>query len=256
MPTQLLIYKTAVPLTWARHGAWSVETGADHSFSREINSVPLMAVEFPEAATEYAIVFAGSGTELLPMLTLGLRASENLFLAPDARWDAKYLPAFIRRYPFVFSRSEDRFVLCADEAFPGFNQTGRGQRLFNDDATPSPYVETILKFLQDYEAQLLITQRFCARLLELDLLEPMQASITMEGGAPVSLAGFMVVNRDRLKALPAETLAALARTDELELLYLHLRSMRNFEGLRARMERSQNNQHAAEASGNGAMRVH
>ena len=103
MPTQLLIYKTAVPLTWARHGAWSVETGADHSFSREINSVPLMAVEFPEAATEYAIVFAGSGTELLPMLTLGLRASENLFLAPDARWDAKYLPAFIRRQEQVLA---------------------------------------------------------------------------------------------------------------------------------------------------------
>jgi hypothetical protein len=35
--------------------------------------------------------------------------------------------------------------------------------------------------------------------------------------------------------LPAEKLAELAQTDELELLYLHLQSMRNFRGLRDRL---------------------
>ncbi len=46
----------------------------------------------------------------------------------------------------------------------------------------------------------------------------------------------MAVNRDKLKALPGETLAELAKTDELELIYLHLHSLRNFEHLRVRLD--------------------
>ena len=64
----------------------------------------------------------------------------------------------------------------------------------------------------------------------------MQAQVTMESGGRVSLGGFMAVSRSKLKALPGDTLADLAATDELELLYLHLQSMRNFDGLRERLE--------------------
>ena len=71
---------------------------------------------------------------------------------------------------------------------------------------------------------------------ELDLLEPMQAQVTLDGGKRLSLGGFMAVNREKLKALPGEKLAELTKTDELELMYLHLQSMRNFEPLRDRLE--------------------
>ena len=234
--TQLLIYKTAVPVSRARHGDWSLEMAGTYAFSSEVNSVPLMAVEFPQAASEYAIVFAGPEGETTPAVILGVRGNENLFVAKDLHWGAKYIPAFVRRYPFVFSRSGDRFLLCVDEEFPGFNQQGRGQRLFAEDGNPSPYVDNVLKFLQEYQAQFLRTQQFCEKLKELDLLEPMLAQVTVDSGQSMSLGGFMAVNRQKLKALPGDKLAELAKTDELELLYLHLQSMRNFEGLRDRLE--------------------
>ena len=236
MTTQLLIYKTAVPVSRARHANWFVETKPNYAFSGEINSVPLMAVEFPQAASEYAIVFAGTDTEILPAVILGVRGNENLFLGRDSQWSAKYIPAFVRRYPFVFSRSGDRFLLCVDEEFPGVNQEGRGQPLFAEDGKPSPYLDNVLKFLQGYQAQFLRTQRFCARIKELDLLEPMQAQVTIENGRRLSLGGFLAINRDKLKALPGEKLAELIKTDELELIYLHIQSMRNFEHLRDLME--------------------
>jgi len=236
MSTQLLIYKTAVPVSRARHGAWSVEIGGDYAFSNEVNSVPLMAVEFPQAASEYAIVFAGPEGEVIPAVILGVRGNENLFLSKDSHWGAKYVPAFLRRYPFVFSRSNDRFVLCVDEEFPGFNQEGRGQRLFGDDEKPTPYLDKVLQFLQEYQAQFLRTQRFCEKIRELDLLEPMQAQVTVDSRRRLSLGGFMAVNREKLKALPGDKLAELAKTDELELLYLHLQSMRNFDALRDRLD--------------------
>jgi len=236
MTTQLLIYKTAVPVSRARHADWFVETKPNYAFSGEINSVPLMAVEFPQAASEYAIVFAGTETEILPAVILGVRGNENLFLGRDSQWSAKYIPAFVRRYPFVFSRSGDRFLLCVDEEFPGVNQAGRGQPLFAADGKPSPYLDNVLKFLQEYQAQFLRTQRFCARIKELDLLEPMQAQVTIDNGRRLSLGCFLAINRDKLKALPGDKLAELIKTDELELIYLHIQSMRNFEHLRDRLD--------------------
>lgn len=70
---------------------------------------------------------------------------------------------------------------------------------------------------------------------DLGLLEPMQAQISLESGERMSLGGFMAVNRNKLKALSGDALADLAKTDELELLYLHLQSMRNFTGLKDRL---------------------
>ena len=51
MSTQLLIYERAVPLSSQRHKDWSVKTGTDYVFARQVNSVPLVAVEFPHAAS-------------------------------------------------------------------------------------------------------------------------------------------------------------------------------------------------------------
>jgi hypothetical protein len=196
-----------------------------------------MAVEFPNAASEYAIVFSGTREAVIPTVILGMRADENLYLTEVGGWQAKYVPAFVRRYPFVFSMSEDEktFTLCIDESFAHFNQDGRGERLFGDDQKPSEWLQRVLKFLEQYQAEFRRTQAFCKKLLELDLLEPMRAQAELGSGEKLSLTGFMAVNRDKAKALPAEKLAELAQTDELELLYLHLHSMRNFPAMAGRL---------------------
>jgi hypothetical protein len=252
---QLLIYKTAVLVSSARHGDCSIEVGNDYAFSSHINSVPLMTVEFPQAASEYAIIFAGpEGGDLTPAVLLGVLGTQNLFVSkPSGQWDAKYIPAFLRRYPFVFSQADDRFLLCIDEAYPGLNREGRGQRLFDADGKPSPYVENILKFLQEYQTQFLRTQAFCRKIRDLDLLEPMQAQVATESGGHVALGGFLAVSRSKLKALPSEKLAELVATDELELLYLHLQSMRNFDALHERLRHALTAEKpASQSGGNGA----
>jgi hypothetical protein len=241
MTSQLLIYESAVPVSAARHANWSVEVGADYGFSRKVNSVPLMAVEFPHAAAEYAIVFSGTPEAFIPAVILGMRGEENLYLSGQGGWQAKYIPAFVRRYPFVFSSSQDgkTFTLCVDEAFPGFNQAGRGQRLFGEDKKPTPYVSNVLKFLEQYQIEFRRTQAFCAKLKDLALLEPMRAQANLPSGERLALTGFMAVSREKLKGLPGDKLAELAKTDELELLYLHLQSMRNFQAMVQRLSGKQ-----------------
>jgi hypothetical protein len=237
MATQLLIYESVVPLTLARHRDCAVEISGDYGFSRKVNSVPLMAAEFRDAASEYAIVFTGADDKIMPVAILGMRGKENVYVLKDATWHAKYIPAFVRRYPFVFSISPDeqRFLLCVDEAFTGFNREGRGQRIYGDDGKPTQYIDNMLKFLQDYQRHFHLTQGFCQKLNELGLFEPMQAQAELASGEKLSLSGFMAVNRAKLRAVPGDKLAELAKTDELELLYLHLHSMRNFRGLKDRL---------------------
>ena len=216
-----MIYEAAVPVSHTRHGNWYLEVGTNYAFCRSVNSVPLMAAEFASAALEYAVVFGGTGDVVMPAAVLGLRPDQNLYVTNQGSWQAKYIPAFVRRYPFVFSSRDEgkAFTLCIDEAFPGFNQSGRGERLFGDDGKPTPYVENVLKFLQQYQLEFQRTQGFCKKLKDLNLLEPMQAQINLGSGERMALGGFSVVNRARLKTLSSNVLAELAHSDELELIY-------------------------------------
>lgn len=237
MATQLLIYESVVPISAARHARHSLQTSADYSFARDVNSLPVTSVEILQAALEYPVVFAGEGNAVMPAAILGLRDKENVFLDDQGAWSARYIPAFARRYPFVFSSSDDgkTFTLCIDESFPGLNAAGRGERLFDEQGKPTQYVDNVLKFLQQYQIEFQRTRIFCSRLKDLDLFEPMQAQVNLGDGARVSLSGFMAVNRERLKALPADTLAELAKNDGLELIYAHLHSMRHFASIRERL---------------------
>ena len=233
MSTQLLIYERAVSVNKQKHGNWSVKTGNSYDFAKNINSVPLTAVEFPSAAVEYSIIFAGNEDTLMPAVILGVRDQENLYISEEGKWNSKYIPAFLRRYPFVFASSDEgkRFTLCIDEEFSGCNQDGIGERLFDAEGEQTQYLQSVLNFSSEYQGQFNRTQVFCKKLKELDLLEPMQAQITLPSGEKMNLGGFQAVSRERLKKLSDEQIVALAKTDELELIYLHLQSMRNFNAM-------------------------
>ena len=239
MATQLLFYENAVPLSVTRHGDWSVEP-RDYSFCKTTNSVPLMAVEFPVAAEEFAIVFVGQPGEVVPVVITGVRPSENLFVDAAGGWDAKYIPGFVRRYPFVFTTPDggDTLTLCIDEVYPGINREGRGQRLFGEDRKPSAFTNQVMEFLRDYQVELGRTQAFCRKLEELKVLEPMQVEIGT-GAEPAGLGGFLGVDREKLRALPGDKLAELAKDDSLEMIYVHLQSLRNFGRMRTRLEARQ-----------------
>jgi hypothetical protein len=234
---QLLIYETAVPLSRDRHGDVWLDTKADYSFSAGINAVPLMAVEFAAAAAEYAIVFTPAGDDVMPAAVLGLHDRQNLYLAADAQWKARYVPAFIRRYPFVFAASADgkTLTLCIDETYPGVNREGRGQRLFGADGQATAFTQNTLKFVQEYQAQFERTRLLGRRLKELGVLEPMQAKVTSPKGEQIALGNFLAASRARLHALDDATLALLAKTDALELVHLHLYSLRNFGEVKDRL---------------------
>ena len=230
MSKQLLIYSRAQAVNSQRHREWSVKAGDNFEFARDVNSVPLTAVEFVTASSEYPIVFAGSEDQLMPLVVMGVRDKENLYMSEDGTLAAKYVPAFLRRYPFVFSSQDDgkNFTLCIDETFDGCNQDNVGERLFDSEGEKTQYLNNVLEFLKEYQLHFTRTQAFCKKLQELELLEPMGAQFTPPQGDKVTLTGFYAINRKKLKELPVEEMEQLVNNDGMELIFLHLYSLRNF----------------------------
>jgi len=243
MGTQQLFYENAVPVSQQQHGDLSVER-VSYEFARNVNSVPLMAVEIPHAAREYTIVFVGED-EVIPVVLVGLEGNENLYVGEDENWSTNYVPAFVRRYPFVFAASPDgnTYTLCIDENWDGCNREGKGQRLFDDDGQQTPYLKSLLDFLKEFQGQSQRTQAYCKKLKELDLLDSQKIELTF-GEEKKTMVGFMAVNRSKLNALPPEKLSELAQSGELELTYLHLISLRNIAQVAGRVAKRRAGQKA------------
>jgi len=236
MTTQLLFYNQVSPITAERHAGWHARAVLDYSFAKNVNSVPLMATEFSSALSDCPILFAGDADAVLPVLLLGMRNSENVFVGASGDWTGRYIPAFIRRYPFVLALSDegDRFHLCIDETFPGFNQSDDGPALISEDGTPTEYTQGVLQFLSQYQSEFERTQAICKQLKDLNLLESKQAEVTSPSGEKLVVDGFFAVEPARLQTLSSESIVDLVRSGTYELICLHLASLRNFELLSAR----------------------
>lgn len=241
MPKQLMFYEKVVPVSQTRHGNWSVAQDRNSvAFAAGSTAAPVMTAEFLAAAAEYPIVFGKTTSGYGPMVMLGIETGRSLFVDEGGAWTGEYIPAFIRRYPFVFSQSEDRstYTLCIDEDYSGCDPTGEaGEKLYDEDGQPGAYLQRALEFTRSFEVENRRTQEFCKLLEQNDLLEPMNAQIVMPNGARQSLTGFHLVSRERLKKIEGGVLVDFFRRDALELIHQHLASIRNFEKLRQRAVR-------------------
>lgn len=236
MTKQLMIYDNIQPLS-EKHLQWSVSVD-DYGFIEGLNSVPLLATEIPFASAEFPVIFSATATEgeYIPLAVMGLKEGQNLLLDEAKKLTTSYVPAFIRRYPFVLGGSEgsDVMAICVDEDSKAIVKDGtKGLRIFAENGEQSDFLKDVVEFLKDYQYRAELTRAFTKRLHELDLLEPMSANITFNTKEPASLniSGFYVIKREKLKALSDADVADLFKKDGLELVYAHLQSLSNFNRL-------------------------
>lgn len=234
MSKQLLIYNNISPVSSEAHRDWSIQID-NHAFAEELNSVPLLATEIASVARELPVIFAKTQDDggYVPLAVLGLKKGQNLFLDEKKRLTLRYVPGFLRRYPFAFANDgkSENFTLCIDDQFEGWSKDGsKGKRLFTETGEQTEELKGVMEFLKDYQYRAELTNVFCKRLAELELLEPMEANIKLKNdqeGGGFNLTGFYVVNREKLKKISDEDVLELFKKDGLELIFSHLQSMQN-----------------------------
>lgn len=238
-PIYPLFYKKVVPLNKDVHGELYLEGIEGYQHTKETNSIYIAAIEFLQISKEYPIVFAqGADEKIFPVALLGVKKNENLFVDNKGSWTANYIPAYVRRYPFVLATPDDKestFTVCIDESFPGFNTAKEGKPLFNEQGEQHDLLNQAVDFLRDYQSHVHLTTLFCENLSKLNILEPMQANMEFANGEKGALGGFMGVNRDKLKTLKPAQLAELVKSDQLELIFAHLSSLQNLNSLMKRL---------------------
>lgn len=230
MPS-LLFYEKPVVLNREQHRDLRIGKVADFAFAAQTNSVMLTAAEFVEACKEYPIVFAQVGERLLPAALLGLRERENLVVAADGHWTGRYVPAFVRRYPFVLAETgTDNLTVCVDEASPAFGAAD-GEPLFDAEGKNTPFLDQTLEFLHAYQAQSKRTASFVSHLTALDIFTELAARAELKDGRNVTLNGLWIVDEKKLLALDKNKAHALLKTGELGWIYAHLLSLSNLGSL-------------------------
>ena len=190
-------------------------------FAGKTNSVILAGVEFSEAAKEYAIVFTQAGDKVVPVAMLGLRNEENLFVDDKGGWVGRYIPSFVRRYPFVLAETGEtgQQAVCIDDAY-------EGEPLFAGEET-TPLLQQAIDFLEEDQKHYLRTEAFGQRLRDNDLLMSFDAKVDMVDGQQFGLTGLLAIDEKKLLQMPDDKALRLFRSGELSWIYCQLMSMGN-----------------------------
>ena len=229
------MFKKIVPLQTEKHANLKLNALKTFHFAADIHVASILAHEFLRAASTYPIVFVEDQTSDLfrPMVLLGLTPQENLFVDAEGKWEATYVPAILRRYPFAMAKSDksddDRFTVCIDEESDFLSET-EGQPLFTPEGKPDKILEDVQKFLATLYQMDQFTQEFCQQLKENNMFAPVNMRVRHEGKAQ-SLTGAYAVNEQRLRALKDETFLQWREKNYLSLIYCHLTSLMQVERL-------------------------
>ena len=200
--------------------------------------------EFRSVQAFYPILFhADAKGEPYPVALFGFQENENLFL-DDARWDAAYLPAMMRREPFLIGHQgseaqpddERARVLSIDMDHPRVS-TEEGERLFQELGARTLFLDGVVDLMEQIYAGYVHNRTLMSALKEHDLLETATFDITLNDGSLNQLLGFSVLNEDKFQKLPGEVLASFNQQNILMPLFMVLASTVNMRSLIERKNR-------------------
>jgi hypothetical protein len=140
-----------------------------------------------------------------------------------------YIPAYIRRYPYMLARldsNSETMSLCFDPQSGLVDETGEGNPLFEGEE-PSSTTKDLLQFCQNFEEAGMRTQNFMEEVKKADLLMDGEVAIarTEEPDKPYVYRGFQMINQEKLLEVRGDKLRAWNQSGLLPLIYAHLFSL-------------------------------
>ncbi len=239
---QVLFYQKPELLSKELHAKLGVNPPtARFGFAAKAHFCPLTVPEFGPASLSYPIIFVGS--DYAPVAVMGLQEGQNLYTTERDGFDLDvYIPAYIRRYPFVLAGAETDAATGEQKLLVGIDRgyeyiTENSDFPFFENGEPSAYTQRCIQFCSDFETQHQMTLSFVAMLKELDLLEPRTATYTpsnpdgTQAGEPQTIAQFFGVSEARLAALPDAKFIEMKNNGALQQIYAHLNSLIGWERL-------------------------
>ncbi len=234
----VLFYSKPEPLSSAAHGKLGLRRIArPYGFAAGSHVAPLTVTEFPAAAIAYPIIFAGDRHQ--PLAVMGVNPDRNMYIGDDGAFEnGVYIPAYIRRYPFVLAADANReqLVVCIDRGAPMIGDLP-DFALFDAAGEPTDYTKNCIKFCNDFEVEVRRTESFVSLVKDLGLFETRTATFTPSNpdgspaGPPQTVAEYFAISEEKLKALPGAKIRELLDNGALPQIYAHLTSLMGWDRL-------------------------
>lgn len=224
-----LLYNDLMPLSSIDHAKWRIAEMSDVAFLASQHAIPVTVDEFAMIQRHFPIVFS-AGDNPVPLALMGLNEGVNTFIGEDGKVSEPiYLPAYIRRYPFLLARlrpdSED-LSLCFDPTSNAIGAFDAGEELFIEGQERSPAITRIMGFCEEFEQSGMKTGQFMAELAEHKLLMEGEVSIQVDGQEqPFIYRGFQMIDENKLRDLRGDVLRKMMQSGMLPLIHAHLFSL-------------------------------
>lgn len=217
-----------IPVSRERHAAQSWRRYQSYRFAASTPAVPIVLAEVPRIAAALPIALVADGERVAPVAVMTADGQRNVFVAPDDRWTASYIPAALRSHPFALRMTQDgQSVLCVDEESGLLAAAGEAEAFFDEAGAPSAALKDVVTFLQQIETARASTLAVGAALLEHGLLAPFNPP-AQHGSALPWAQSLRQVDEAKLDQLPDEAWLDLRRRGALPLVFAQLLSLQHW----------------------------
>jgi hypothetical protein len=224
-----LFFNDLVPLSSVDHAKWKAKPADKAPFLAKQHAVPITVDEFAAAQRFYPIIFS-TGENPVPLALMGLNEGVNTYVDDDGKLIGEpYVPAYIRRYPFLLARlrdDSDELSLCFDPTSEAIGAFKTGDALFDKEGKPSEVTNNILDFCRQFEEAGQRTTAFMKELVDSKLLIDGEVSIQPgDSDQPFVYRGFQMVEEEKLRDLRGDQLRKMMQSGMLPLVHAHLFSL-------------------------------
>ena len=219
-----MFYKRPFALQAGVHSEVSLKRGASYRFAAKTNAIPLTLQELTQAQRDYPIVFTNEAVPM-PMAVVGIQDQANLYVEGDGGWRrGAYVPAYVRRYPFLFSEQlgNTELTLCVDEASELLEATTANP--FFRDGKATEITQKALEFCLAYQRQHEATRDFGRTLVQVELLIARDATVKLPSGESTVVRGFKMIDEGKFNTISAETFQDWRAKDWIKPIFAHLLS--------------------------------
>lgn len=226
------MYKQITIINLNEHKESSVKAYKNFNYAKNVMNTPITAAEFYESCKDYPIIFVQEQDERWgASVMMGYKENENLFVDENGNWEkGRYIPAAIRRYPFIFVAQNDQVMLGIDTDSLSSNEEDAERKLFSDDK-PSEFSNGVLNFMNQFQSDALATANFIKQLNDWELLEERTMNVTTPKGENFSINGFYTINEEKLHHLSKKKKQDICDANAYPLITAHLLSLSNVQRL-------------------------
>lgn len=216
----------------------TVDTKKSKELGDGVGGSIIFPEEFISVHKEYPIYFQKSAQtgEFQAIALFGFATNENLFLNGSG-WNAKYIPALMRREPFLigFQKQDSHLepvpVVHIDMESPRLNPAVGGEKVFLENGGNTVYLNEVASTLMLIHNGITTTKLMFEAFQQYELIEPFALDVTFGNGERFYTEKYYTINKERLYELDDAVVARLHKSGHLQMAYMVMESLSNVQAL-------------------------